>query len=62
MAIKKEFYKTRKDGVNLYITYSNIRKVIRKVGTDEQYDTAIDVESANYEYEETDTHISSQSH
>lgn len=51
--IKKEFYKTRTDGVNLYITYSDLSLKIRKIGTDEIYDEAIDVENAPYEYEET---------
>lgn len=51
--IKREFYKTRKDGVNLYKTYSDENYKIRKIGTDEVYDEAIDVEDAPYEYEET---------
>ena len=54
MAIVKEFYKTREDGVNLYRTYSDEGYVIKKIGTDEEYDEAIDVENASYEYEETD--------
>ena len=55
--IKKEFYKTRNDGVNLYITYSDLNLKIRKVGTDEIYDEAIDIEEAPYEYEETNEPI-----
>ena len=55
--IIKEFYKTRKDGVNLYRTYSNEGLKIQKVGTDEIYDEAIDVEGAPYVYEETDQPI-----
>lgn len=55
--IIKEFYKTRKDGINLYRTYSNNGFQIRKVGTDELYDEAIDVESAVFEYEETSEKI-----
>lgn len=55
--IKKEFYKTRKDGVNLYRTYSDSGLKIRKIGTDEVYDEAIDVEDAPYEYEETNEPI-----
>lgn len=51
--IVKEFYKTRKDGVNLYRTYSDENFMIHKIGTDEIYDEAIDVENASYEYEET---------
>ena len=51
---KTDFYKTREDGVNLYITYSDSNVKVRKVETDEVYDSAIDVEGAPYEYEETD--------
>lgn len=50
---KREFYKTRADGVNLYRTYSADGFQIRKVGTDEIYDEAIDVETAAFSYEET---------
>lgn len=55
--IVREYYKTRKDGVNLYKTYSDEQYMIRKIGTDEVYDGAIDVENAPYEYEETDVKI-----
>jgi hypothetical protein len=57
MAIIKVFYKTRQDGVNLFRTYSDEDKQIRKVGTDEVYDEAIDIENAPYTYEETDIRI-----
>ena len=53
MAIVKELYKTKKDGVKLYRTYSDEGFTIKKVGTEEIYEEAIDVESASYEYEET---------
>lgn len=53
MAIVKEFYKERKDGVKLYRTYSDKGYTIQKVGTEEVYEEAIDVENAPYEYEET---------
>lgn len=53
MAIVKEFYLTRSDGVNLYRTYSDEGYKIKKVGTDEIYDEAIDVETSSFEYEET---------
>lgn len=52
--IVKEFYLTRKDGVNLYKRFSDKNVYIVKVGTDEKYDTAIDVENAPYIYEETE--------
>ena len=58
--IVKEFYATRKDGVNLYKTYSNKNVYIKKQGTDEEYDIAIDVENALYVYEETDRKIESE--
>ena len=44
--IIRELYKTRNDGVNLYKTYSDKNYMIRKMGTDEVYDIAIDVENA----------------
>lgn len=52
-----EYYKTRKDGVVLNRTYSDKGMQIRKVGTDEVYDEAIDVENAPFTYEETDIPI-----
>lgn len=55
--IVREFYKTRQDGVNLFRTFSNENKYIRKVGTTEEYSEAIDVENAPYKYEETDDYI-----
>ena len=55
--IVKEFYRTRNDGANLYKTYSDAGMLIQKVGTDEIYSDAIDVENAPYEYVETDTPI-----
>lgn len=51
----KEFYRKREDGKDLLKTYSDENFMIRKVGTDELYEEAIDVE--NYEYEETDIRI-----
>jgi hypothetical protein len=56
--IVKEFYRTRKDGVNLFRTYSDNAVMIRKDGTDEIYDEAIDIEDAPYTYSETDIPIS----
>lgn len=52
--IIREFYMTRKDGVNLYKTSSDKNVYIIKQGTNEKYDEAIDVENANYIYEETE--------
>ena len=55
--IIREYYATRKDGVNLYKTYSDKDLIIRKVSANEEYDVAIDVEGAPYVYEETDKRI-----
>lgn len=57
MSIVREFYITRKDGINLYRTYSDEGYIIHKIGTDENYDEAIDVENAPFEYEETSEKI-----
>lgn len=49
-----EYFKTRKDGVKLYRTYSDKNYKILQVETGIQYDEAIDIENAPYTYEETD--------
>jgi hypothetical protein len=51
--VKKEFYRTREDGVNLYRSFSDEGFYIQKVGTNEVYSEAIDVENAPYAYFET---------
>ena len=43
--------------VKLYRTYSDENKYIRKVGTDEVYSEAVDIEGVNYQYEETEIEI-----
>ena len=55
--IVRKFYETRKDGVNLYRTYSDENYKIRQIETDLVYDEAIDVENAVYTYEETEEKI-----
>ena len=55
-----EYYKIRADGVNLYRTYSDKGVQIRKVGTDEIYDEAVDVENSGFEYVETDIPIETE--
>lgn len=55
--IVREYFMTREDGVKLYKTYSDVNKIIHKLGTDEEYMDAIDVENAPYVYEETDKDI-----
>lgn len=57
MAIVREFYLTRKDGVNLYKTYSDADLLIVQNETGVEYDVAIDVEDAPYTYTETDKPI-----
>ena len=52
--IIREFYMTRKDGVNLYKTYSDKNVYIKKRGPDEKYDEAIDVENADCISEDTE--------
>lgn len=53
MAIVNELFETREDGVKLYRTYSNENKFIRKIGTNEFYTEAVDVEDTPYKYVET---------
>jgi hypothetical protein len=55
--VVKEFFRQREDGVGLYKSYSDKEVYIRKIGTDEEYSEAIDIEGASYEYEETDRPI-----
>ena len=55
--IVKEYFMTRNDGVKLYKSYSDNNKIIHKIGTQEEYSDAIDVEDAPYVYEETDKEI-----
>lgn len=53
--IQKELYMERQDGVKLWRTYSDNGVKIKKIGTEEIYDEAIDV--MDYEYEETELPI-----
>lgn len=55
--IEPKFYKTRKDGVKLYIYKSENGFKILQVETGIVYDEAIDVEGAGYTYEETNEKI-----
>ena len=54
MAIVTEFYRKREDNINLYRTYSDEGLLIKKVGTDEIYEEAIDIENSGFSYEETE--------
>ena len=58
--IVKEFYREKQDGIKLYKTYSDENKYIIKVGTDEEYIEAVDLEDAPYSYVETDKYIQTQ--
>lgn len=53
--IIKELYMERADGVKLFRTYSDKQMKIKKVGTEEIYDEAIDV--MDFQYEETELPI-----
>lgn len=55
--IVREFYRTRKDGVNLYRTYSDNGFYILQNETNIEYEEAIDVENAPYTYSETNKPI-----
>ena len=55
--IVREFYRTRKDGINLYRTYSDNGFYILQNETNIEYAEAIDVENAPYTYSETDKPI-----
>jgi hypothetical protein len=55
--VKREYFRTREDGVVLYKTYSDLGNYIKQVETNSLYDIAIDVENAPYNYVETDEKI-----
>ena len=55
--IQREFYRTRKDGVSLYRTYSDAGYMIRQTQTGAEYAEAVDVADAPYTYTETETRI-----
>jgi len=55
--IVREYYGTRKDGVNLYRTYSDAGLYIIQNETNIEYAEAVDVENAPYTYTETDKPI-----
>lgn len=57
MAVIREFYSIRSDGVLLYRTYSNENKMLLQNETGIEYAEAIDVENALYTYSELDKEI-----
>ena len=54
MAIVKELFKTRNDGVKLFRTYSDAGRYVVQNETGIAYTEAIDVETAPYTYSEGD--------
>ena len=52
--IVKEFFGIKKDGTKLYRTYSSEGFMIQKVGTNEIYEEAIDIEGQDFIYKETE--------
>lgn len=52
--IVRELYKIRNDGIKLYRTYSSEGYKILQVETGIIYDEAVDIETVNYTYEETE--------
>ena len=58
--IVREFYTTRKDGVNLFRTFSDEGMYILQNETQIEYAEAIDVENAPYTYSETDIPIETE--
>jgi hypothetical protein len=58
--VVKEFYRVREDGVILYRSFSDEGFYIQKIGTDEVYSEAIDVENAPYKYVETTEKIETE--
>ncbi len=55
--IVKDIFRLREDGVVLYKTYSSEGYYIKKLGANKIYSEAVDIENANYIYEETDKKI-----
>lgn len=59
MIVKEELIINKRNFVK---HYSDSNLMIRKKGTDEIYEEAIDLLPCTYEYEETDEHIWSDDH
>ena len=55
--IIKEFYRTREDGINLYICCSDQNVYIQKEGSLVKHEKVIQVENSNTVYIETDVKI-----
>lgn len=59
--ITREHFRTREDGVELYITYSDIGKMVLQNETGILYDKAIDIDNAQFTYTESDIDIQDES-
>ena len=57
MAIVREFFSTRTDGVNLYRTYSDTGMMLLQNETGIEYSDAVDIEDAPYTYSESENSI-----
>ncbi len=57
MAIVREFFTERPDGVKLYRTFSDTWKYVRQNETGEVFEDAVDVENSEYTYAETEEAI-----
>lgn len=55
--LKTEFFRKRRDGVNLYRTYSDTNMLILQNETGIEYVEAIDIENSGYTYTETNKPI-----
>jgi hypothetical protein len=55
--VRREFFETRPDGVNLYRTYSDEGYYLIQNETGAEYEEAIDVENAPYTYSESNKKI-----
>ena len=61
MIVKELFTYSEDLKENLYRTYSDENFYIRQIETGNVYEEAVDLESANYTYEETDEKIEVES-
>ncbi len=57
MAIVREFFAERPDGVKLYRTFSDAGKYVRQNETGEVFEDAVDVENSEYTYMEMEEDI-----
>ena len=60
MAILREFFKTRTDGVKLYLTYSDAGMMLLRNETGIEYSEAVDIENTPYTYSESENPITDE--